>query len=65
MQLIDILGIPFTFSMFTFLWYRCAKRYFLFPQKKVTKENSRLRLPLLLLVLLVGPVLTEPDDAGF
>jgi len=36
-----------------------------FSQKKVTKENSRLRLPLLLLVLLVGSVLTEPDDAGF
>jgi hypothetical protein len=34
-------------------------------QKKVTKENSRLRLPLLMLVLLVGSVLTEPDDAGF
>jgi hypothetical protein len=66
--------------LFTFLWYRCAKRHFfrlivfngsqegsavLFPQKKVTKENSRLRLPLLLLVLLVGSVLTEPDDAGF
>ena len=40
-------------------------RHFLFPQKKVTKENSRLRLTLLLLVLLVGPVLAEPDDAGF
>ncbi len=37
----------------------------LFPKKKVTKENSRLHLPLLLLVLLVGSVLTEPDDAGF
>jgi hypothetical protein len=39
--------------------------YFLFPQKKVTQENSRLRLPLLLLVLLVGAVLAEPDDASF
>jgi hypothetical protein len=40
-------------------------RHFLFPQKKVTKENSRLRLPLLLSVLLVRSVLAEPDDAGF
>jgi len=36
-----------------------------FSAKESNKENSRLRLPLLLLVLLVGSVLAEPDDAGF
>ena len=66
---------------FTYLWYRwpLSRHFFrlfvfrgsqegsavLFPQKKVTKENSRLRLLLLKLVLLVGFVLAEPDDAGF
>ena len=36
-----------------------------FSAKESNKENSRLRLPLLLLVLLVGSVQPEPDDAGF
>jgi len=40
--------------VFTYLWYSWPlRRHFLFPQKKVTKENSRRRLLLLKLVLLL------------
>jgi len=40
-------------------------RHFLFPQKKVTKENSRLRLLLLVFSAVTSGVVAEPDDADF
>ena len=59
---------------FTFLWYRCAKRYFLFGRQKESNQRKTLGYVLILLwvVLLVGTVVAgsalmpiENGDGGF